>query len=99
VTGAHPGRMATPEAGRTGRLGRTRAPAYGPAMPTPPPVGRNSGLDPRLGQSDDVFGASARLPDEAASADPIEIWGRRIGRSLAVLAAVAIILWFLRSYL
>lgn len=50
----------------------------------------------RLGQSEDILGGSVR-PDAAPPEDAIELWGRRIGRTLAVVAAIVIVVLFLTS--
>jgi hypothetical protein len=49
-----------------------------------------------LGRSEDLLGGSAR-PDAPPPEDAIELWGRRIGRSLAVVAAVVIIVLFIAN--
>lgn len=54
-----------------------------------------SPLPKDLGRSDDVFGASAPMREADAPEDAIELWGRRIGRALAVLAAIVILAMFL----
>lgn len=51
-------------------------------------------LPPTLGHSDDVFGSSIHV-GTAPPEDAIDLWGRRIGRGLAVTAAVVIIAMFL----
>jgi hypothetical protein len=52
--------------------------------------------DPKLKrmqeQGEKLLGADAGLPPP--SDDPIEVWGRRIGRGLSVVVALAA-LWFL----
>ncbi len=49
-----------------------------------------------LGRSDDLLGGSAR-PDAPPPEDGIEIWGRRIGRALAVGAAIVIVVLFIAN--
>jgi hypothetical protein len=60
-------------------------------MPEPDPPR----LPDHLSRSDGVFGTPPQLPGNAQPEDGIERWGRRIGRSLAVIAAVVIVALFL----
>jgi hypothetical protein len=49
-----------------------------------------------LGRSEDLLGGSAR-PDASPPEDAIELWGRRIGRSLAIVAAIVIVILFIAN--
>ena len=52
----------------------------------------------RLGeQSEKLMGAGSGEPRDAAE-DPIELWGRRIGRSLGYLIATVLLIYLLAAY-
>lgn len=59
-------------------------------------VGPSNPEHARLAQSEDILGGSAR-PAATAPEDAIELWGRRIGRGLAVVAAIVIVVLFITS--
>jgi hypothetical protein len=63
-------------------------------MPTPRERHADD-LPKDLAQSDLVFGASLPTRPLPPPEDRIELWGRRIGRTLAVIAAVAIVVFVL----
>jgi ferric-dicitrate binding protein FerR (iron transport regulator) len=47
-------------------------------------------------RAQDHFAArDAEGASEGGSTDPIELWGRRIGRSLSVIGFVVLVLWLL----
>jgi len=41
---------------------------------------------------------TAERGDDEVKSDALELWGRRIGRSLAVVLAVLILVWFLMPF-
>ena len=52
----------------------------------------------RMGeQSEKLMGAGSGGPRDAAE-DPIELWGRRIGRSLGYMIAIILLLYLLATY-
>jgi hypothetical protein len=54
-------------------------------------------LDRLSEQSEKLMGAGHDGPREAPD-DPIELWGRRIGRSLGYLIATALLFYLLATY-
>lgn len=64
---------------------------------------RRAGADETLGESA-MRSAAGRVADhfsaaDADAADPAEVWGKRIGRILALVAALALIVHLVRTYL
>lgn len=53
--------------------------------------------DPHIPPQDDP--ADRDPADRDAADDPVELWGRRIGRALAVLAAIVLAVYFVVTYL
>ena len=46
-------------------------------------------------RAQDHFGASDAPVTEDGRADPIELWGRRVGRALSLVGVVVLALWLL----
>lgn len=52
----------------------------------------------RMGeQSEKLMGAGSGEPQDAPE-DPIELWGRRIGRSLGYMIATVLLIYLLATY-
>jgi hypothetical protein len=47
----------------------------------------------RLRSSHDVLGGSTPRAADEATDDPVEIWARRCGRGLAILASIVLVAW------
>jgi hypothetical protein len=50
-----------------------------------------------LGRSDDVLGGSSYGAPAAEPEDALDLWGRRVGRGLAIVVAIGIVVFFLSN--
>jgi hypothetical protein len=49
-------------------------------------------------QSEKLFGAASAPPPGRETEDPIELWGRRIGRTLGYLIGAGLLVYLLATY-
>lgn len=49
-------------------------------------------------QSEKLFGAGSAPPPDGETEDPIELWGRRIGRTLGYLIGAGLLVYLLATY-
>ena len=49
-------------------------------------------------QSEKLFGAGSPPPPGTETEDPIELWGRRIGRTLGYLIGAGLLVYLLATY-
>lgn len=92
---AYADRMASPRETSNARAAKPQSSAPDDRLRAPPPYA-GSALADAVHRAADHFGG--RDADPSAPPDPIEMWGRRIGRTLSLIACIGLGIYLYMTY-